>query len=114
MNEIIENALLFDFYGELLTKHQRQVYEAVVMNDYSYSEVAEELGISRQGVHDLVKRSGNILHEYESKLHLVERFVRIRDKVDEIRQLAGNSEQESKESLIQKIEDISSDILEEL
>ena len=42
--------LLYDFYGELLTEHQRRIYEDVVLNDYSLSEVAEELGISRQGV----------------------------------------------------------------
>ena len=43
MNKIMEQTLLYDFYGELLTDHQRQVYEAVVLNDYSLSEVAEDL-----------------------------------------------------------------------
>ncbi len=114
MNEIVEHALLFDFYGELLTEHQRQVYEAVVMEDYSYSEVAEELGISRQGVHDLVKRCSHILSSYEDKLHLVQRFINIRDRIGEIKKLTKNPEQESVESLLQKIEEISSGILEEL
>ena len=54
MNKLIEQALLYDFYGELLTEHQRSVYEEVVLNDYSISEVAQEAGISRQGVHDNV------------------------------------------------------------
>ena len=49
------------FYGELLTEHQRQVYEDVVLNDFSLSEVAAARGISRQGVHDLVRRCNKTL-----------------------------------------------------
>ena len=56
MEKIVEQGLLYDFYGELLTDHQRHVYEDVVFNDMSLSEIAEEQGISRQGVHDLIKR----------------------------------------------------------
>ena len=61
MEKIVEQTLLYDFYGELLTEHQRTVYEDVVMNDISYSEIAQERGISRQGVHDLIKRCNKIL-----------------------------------------------------
>ena len=61
MEKLVEQALLFDFYGELLTDHQRQVYEDVILNDYSLSEVAADLGIIRQGVYDMVKRSSRIL-----------------------------------------------------
>ena len=53
MEKIVEQGLLYDFYGELLTEHQRRVYEDVVFNDLSPSEIAKEQGISRQGVHDL-------------------------------------------------------------
>ena len=108
MNKIMEQTLLYDFYGELLTDHQRQVYEAVVLNDYSLSEVAEDLGISRQGVHDMIKRCGRILSDYEEKLHLVSRFV------NQIHILTKNCQNESKESLMRKIEEISNGILEEL
>ena len=48
MEKIVEQGLLYDFYGELLTEHQRRVYEDVVFNDMSLSEIAEEQGISRQ------------------------------------------------------------------
>lgn len=48
MEEILKQTLLYDFYGELLTEHQKQVYEDVILNDYSLSEVAASLGISRQ------------------------------------------------------------------
>ena len=61
MEKIVEQGLLYDFYGELLTDHQRNVYEDVVFNDLSPSEIAKEQGISRQGVHDLIRRCNKIL-----------------------------------------------------
>ena len=114
MEKIVEQALLYDFYGELLTDHQRQIYEAVALNDYSLSEVAQDLGISRQGVHDMIKRCNRILAEYEEKLHLVQKFLSIRDKVNRIHALTKNCEGETKESLMRQIEEISVGILEEL
>ena len=80
MEKFVEQTLLYDFYGELLTAHQRRIYEDVVLNDYSLSEVADELGISRQGVHDNIKRCNKALQDYEAKLHLVEKFVNIKKK----------------------------------
>ena len=74
MEKFVEQTLLYDFYGELLTAHQRRIYEDVILNDYSLSEVADELGISRQGVHDNIKRCNKALEEYEDKLHLVEKL----------------------------------------
>ena len=56
MNEILKQALLYDFYGELLNEHQKEIYEQFVLEDLSLSEIALGAGISRQGVHDLVKR----------------------------------------------------------
>ncbi|MEI3525232.1 MAG: YlxM family DNA-binding protein [Eubacteriales bacterium] len=84
MDKILEQTLLYDFYGELLTEHQKQIYEDVVLNDYSFSEVASEQGISRQGVHDLIKRCNKILQDYESKLHLVEKFVTIKEQIEQM------------------------------
>ena len=78
MEKFVEQGYLYDFYGELLTERQQQVYESVVLEDYSLSEVAEDLGISRQGVHDMIKRCNKTLEEYEQKLHLVEKFLNIR------------------------------------
>ena len=105
MERIVEQTLLYDFYGELLTAHQRAVYEDVVLNDYSYSEVADEYRISRQGVHDLIRRCNKTLEEYEGKLHLVEKFLSIKEKVERIHVLAKGH---------QEIEAISNEILEEL
>ena len=64
MEKIVEQGLLYDFYGELLTEHQRRIYEDMVLNDLSPSEIAKEQGISRQSVHDLKKRCDKILEEY--------------------------------------------------
>ena len=65
MEKFVEQTLLYDFYGELLTERQQQVYESVVLEDFSLSEVAEELGISRQGVHDMIRRCSHTLEAYE-------------------------------------------------
>ena len=56
MEKFIEEALLYDFYGELLTEHQKLIYEDFVLNDLSLSEIAEDREISRQGVYDIVRR----------------------------------------------------------
>ena len=114
MEEILKQTLLYDFYGELLTEHQQNVYEDVVLNDYSLSEVAQDQGISRQGVHDLVKRSTRILEEYEEKLHLVEKFVAVREKVHEIHGLTQHYEEKDLNQVMNRIETLSHSILEEL
>ena len=107
MEKFVEQTLLYDFYGELLTERQQQVYESVVLEDYSLSEVAENLGIRRQGVHDMIKRCNHTLEEYESRLHLVEKFLCIRKQVQKIKELAvGYNAGE--------ITEISNKILEEL
>lgn len=83
----MEQTLLYDFYGELLTEHQQKIYEDVVFNDLSYSEVAKEQGISRQGIYDLIKRINRILAGYEEKLHLVEQFMKKRKLASRIHTL---------------------------
>ena len=97
MDKIYEQTMLFDFYGELLTEHQRSIYEDAVYNDLSLGEIAAERGISRQGVHDLLKRCDRILQEYESKLHLVERFSRAKKVVERIDQLTSLTEYETEQ-----------------
>ena len=114
MEEFLQQTLLYDFYGELLTEHQRKVYEEVVLNDLSYSEAAEMFGVSRQGVHELVKRCNKILSEYEAKLHLVERFVQIRETVKQIQKMASQIDFIDKETLASGVRELSGKILEEL
>lgn len=73
MEKIVRQGMLFDLYGELLTEHQRDIYSDLVNNDLSLSEIAERYGISRQGVHDVIKRCDKQLEDYEAKLHLLEK-----------------------------------------
>ncbi len=89
MDDILRRSLLFDFYGELLTEHQKEVYEAFDSDDMSLSEIAEEYGISRQGVHDLIKRTNHTLEMYEEKLGLVDRFMAMRETLKEIDVIAS-------------------------
>ena len=114
MEWIVKKALLYDFYGELLTERQQQVYESVVLEDYSLSEVAEELGISRQGVHDMIRRCNKSLEDYEAKLHLVEKFMSVKKKVHEIDLLLENYEEQDEKELIKKVKKLSGEIIEEL
>ena len=114
MEEKIEQAYLYDFYGELLNEHQRKIYEDFVFNDLSLGEIADEEGISRQGVHDLVKRCSQTLKGYEEKLHLVEKFVSVREKVKQIDELLDGYEKENAEELVADIRKISDEIIEEL
>lgn len=73
MEKIVRQGMLYDLYGELLTEHQRVVYGELVNDDLSLSEIAELHGITRQGVHDLIRRCDKILEGYEDKLHLLEK-----------------------------------------
>lgn len=114
MDEIVKQALLYDFYGELLTEHQKQIYEDYALNDLSLSEIAKERGISRQGVHDIMKRCNKILDEYENRLHLVEKFVYIKGKVNDINQLTQETDKMVLSDIMRNIKQISNEILEEL
>ena len=121
MDKIFEQALLYDFYGELLTPHQRSIYEDAVYNDLSLGEIAQEQGISRQGVHDLIRRCDRILQDYESKLHLVERFDRAKKKVKEIEKLTQRAEKSGAggsfgdvEERMRRIRQLSQELMKEL
>lgn len=111
MNELLKQALLYDFYGELLTDHQKEIYEQFVLEDLSLSEIAEGAGISRQGVHDLIKRCNRILEDYEAKLHLVEKFISVKAKVLKMDELL---KAESQNEWVQHVRQIAGEILEEL
>lgn len=119
MERIVEQAFLYDFYGELLTEHQRQIYEDFVLNDLSLSEIAGEQGISRQGVHDLIRRCNKILEGYESKLHLVEKFLDTKHKVEQMHQVVIQAKQceeqhQKVKMYLSQLEGLAEDILEHL
>ena len=114
MEKIVERNMLYDFYGELLTSHQQEIYESIIFQDLSLSEVAELHGISRQGVHDLVRRCDKLLEGYENKLHLVERFVTLKSSVGRLRELTREYEKSKDENLLGQIDRLCQTILEEL
>lgn len=114
MNEILMQTYLYDFYGELLTPHQKEIYEQVVLEDYSLSEVAKDAGKSRQSVHDMIKRSTKTLEAYEEKLHLIEKFMSVKEKVHEINNLLEQYEEQEDTELIKKVKQLSGEIVEEL
>lgn len=92
MEEIYEKTLLYDFYGDLLTKRQKEIYTNVIFNDMSLSEASKEFHISRQGVHDLLKRSEEALLHYEETLHMIRQYEKIRKLTDKAEEILLNSE----------------------
>lgn len=117
MEKIVEQGLLYDFYGELLTGHQQEIYESVVYENLSLGEIAEAEGISRQAVHDIVKRCDKMLLEYEEKLRLVARFTSIKEKISQINELSvrfESGEVQDQKGYGLKIRDLSDQIMQEL
>ncbi|MGP1349963.1 MAG: YlxM family DNA-binding protein [Stomatobaculum sp.] len=110
---ILNRDLLFDFYGDLLTDHQKRIFEEVVFNDCSVSEVARDEGISRQGISDLIRRTEDQLKSYEAKLGLVRKFRRQRRFVREIRQLAEKFETDGDMAHIGRIRSAAEQLLRE-
>ena len=114
LEEVLRLSVLYDFYGELLGEAKKQIFEDYVFNDFSLSEIAEETGISRQGVHDTVKRCTAKLNEYEDKLHLVEKFEFARQRVNEIKNISAVMHDNGTIEGIDDIVRISEEILNEL
>ena len=79
----LEIGLLLDFYGTTLTERKRTVMNLYYNEDFSLAEIADEVGISRQGVRELIKKSEAELVELEEKLGLVARFVSLRRLADD-------------------------------
>jgi predicted DNA-binding protein YlxM (UPF0122 family) len=82
-------SMLFDFYGELLTDKQKELFDLYYNEDLSLAEIAEHAGISRQGVRDAIVRSETILRDTEDKLGLVKKYSGYEPKLEEIRQCAA-------------------------
>ena len=82
--EALEMTLLFDYYGDLLTERQRSCVDMRYNQDLSLSEIAEELGVSRQGVYDNLSRAEALLRNMEEKTGCVQRAMETRKAVREI------------------------------
>ena len=100
MEKIVRQSLLYDFYGELLTEHQKAIYEDVVNNDMSYSDIGDK-----------------ILEEYEDKLQLVDKFMKARKQVEKMKDCISELMEENRDdrlnSKIEAIDRLSDRILDE-
>jgi len=83
-NQTYRMSMLYDFYGELLTPRQREFFDLYYNEDLSLAEIAENNGITRQGVRDVIVRAENTMQEVEDKTGIVKRFQSQRPLFDEI------------------------------
>ena len=83
-NGRLMQSMLLDFYGELLTPKQRECYDLHYNDDLSLAEIAEQLGISRQGVWDNIRRAESSLQDIEEKTGLIRRFSRTQQSLDKL------------------------------
>ena len=83
-NQAYRMAMLYDFYGDLLTDRQKEFYDLYYNEDLSLAEIAENYGISRQGVRDVIVRAEAAMTEIEDKTHLIRRFFRMQDELTAI------------------------------
>ena len=81
----LDRSLLLDFYGELLTEKQRTACELHWNEDLSPAEIAQQSGLTRQGVWDILRRAETALREYEAKTGLVRRYLERREEIAAIR-----------------------------
>lgn len=120
-NQAYRMALLYDFYGDMLTDRQKEFYDLYYNEDLSLAEIAENHGITRQGVRDVIVRAEAILTELEDKTGIIKRFHRMQAQFQEIESaLEGichrNEEQYQDEELelfCQRIQSVLSDLKQE-
>ena len=83
-NQAYRMALLYDFYGDMLTDRQKEFYDLYYNEDLSLAEIAENYGITRQGVRDVIVRAEAVLTELEDKTGIIRRFHKMQSQFDEI------------------------------
>ena len=88
-NQTYRMTMLYDFYGELLTERQKEFFDLYYNEDLSLSEIAENSGISRQGVRDVIVRAEGIMQEIEDKTGLIKRFLSMQGSLNQILEAAG-------------------------
>ena len=115
MNKDLTISILMDFYGNLLTNKQLDALDMYYNSDLSLSEIAEETGISRQGVRDAIKRGEKQLVEFEEKLGLAEKFLDVIKSVDEMNEIIGTLDiSDENRKKIERIKQISENLSDKL
>ena len=102
MAKNLDIIMLFDIYGDMLTKKQQDFISYYYNDDLSLAEIAENEGITRQGVRDAIKRAEAQLYEFEKHLGLHERFTQIGDGLDEIKELVSVIDEINKRTLLSR------------
>lgn len=92
LKEIVELTRLYDVYGPLLSDHKKEIFESYVLDNYSLAEIAEQVGLSRQGVRDIVRRCSKELQEAEEKLGFLKKMDRLTERLEEIKAKSRGSE----------------------
>lgn len=113
LEERLELSLLYDFYGALLKENQQRMFEAYILEDYNFSEIAAQEEISRQGVYDAIKRTSRQLREFEGKLGLAARFEKQKSMVQELWKEVQGLQMPGEEKKWEKVFRILENILEE-
>ena len=90
-NQTYRMTMLFDFYGELLTERQKEFFDLYYNEDLSLAEIAENAGISRQGVRDVIVRAEAAMQEIEDKTGIIRRFEAQRPHLDAIEAAAAEA-----------------------
>lgn len=117
MNDIVENSLLFDFYGSLLTEKKRRVLEMYHDSDMSLSEIAGATGVSRAAVYDSLKAAEKQMVSYEEKLGLVEKYIErekasesMVSRIDEICKMESEDPAGNRNAVIKELEKLRTEI----
>lgn len=113
IEERVELSILYDFYGALLKENQQRMFEASILEDYNFAEIAEEEGISRQGAYDAIKRAIKQLRGYEEKLGLVAKFQKQKVLVQKLRKELAQTDIKENEKQWQMISEILEEILDD-
>ena len=103
VNRKVELAWLMAFYGGMLTEKQRQVLTLHCEEDLSLGEIAQEAGVSRQGVHDMLTRAAQKLFDMEEKLGVAARFSRMQDGLSLCREMLRDKRYDEAEQLLDKL-----------
>ena len=119
LDTIAQASLLYDFYGALLTDKQREVMELYHEENYSMVEIADELGVTKQAIHENLRKSEKILRSYEEKLGLMKSLLETRElieaidkKIDVLIRKAQESGRDEAEEGLKEIRDMISNLEE--
>lgn len=95
---------LYDFYQSLLTDKQQKYIELYYLEDFQFSEIAEEMSVTRQAVYDNLKRSRDMLEQYEETLGMYKNFNKRLELYAELKEKLGADISEDAAKIIDKLE----------